>query len=465
MSTDTLKSVKLGTMPIGKLLAVMSLPAMLSMLVQSLYNVVDSIFVSQINDYAVTALSVAFPIQLFLLAFAVGIGIGTNSLISRKLGEGNFLQASLTAKNGLILSLITTSIFSVCGLLFSRYFIGLFTTNPQVIEMGTQYLTIVTVFSAGFYVEILLAKTLQATGNMIIPMVAQLIGALTNIILDPILIFGYLGFPAYGIQGAAIATITGQFFALTFTVIMFKIKSHDVNFSFKGFKPQAKIMLKILAVGIPAIFINSVASITLIILNGILKTLSEFGIPILGIYFRLQSFIFMPIFGLSQGAMPIMGYNYGAKNKARFIQTCKLTLTVALAIMIFGTIIFQVFPKELFKLFNASDDMISMGVPAMRIISLCFLPAAFAIIITTMFQSIGHGLKSLFMTITRQLAVLIPFAILLSNQIGITGIWLSYPIAEIVTVSIFLPVSLITISKLFDKNKDMPLPQIPTAKM
>lgn len=447
------KSEKMGKMPIGKLLAVMSLPAMLSMLVQSLYNVVDSIYVSSISPKAFKALSIAFPVQIFLLAFAIGIGVGTNSLVSRKLGEKDFKAANSTAENGLFMSIVTAVIFSVCGLLFSGKFVSLFTDDLITRQMGTDYLTIVTVFSAGFFLEILLTKTLQATGNMIIPMISQLIGAISNIILDPIFIFGWFGMPAMGIKGAAIATVISQFTAFLFTAIMFKAKNHDVKLHIKGFKPDSKIIKNIMIVGIPAMVMNSIASFTIIILNGMLEKISEYGIPVLGVYFKLESFIFMPIFGLTQGALPIMGYNYGAKLKNRFISVYKLSIVVALIIMTAGMLLFLFFPKMLLSLFNANSGMDAVGIPALRILCCCFIPAAIGIMTSTMFQSIGHGLKALFMTLTRQVVLLVPVAIILSKPLGMNGIWLSFPIAEIISVLVFFPLALKTIPKLFNIDK------------
>jgi putative MATE family efflux protein len=444
-----LKSQKMGSMSVGRLLAVMSFPAILSMFVQSMYNVVDTVYVSRLGTEAITALSIAFPVQVFVMAFAIGIGIGTNSLVARRLGAGMHKEASAVAKNGLFLSAAVSAAFVVIGLTLSSTFVSMFTEDAVVRQMGTEYLTIVTVFSAGILLETLLAKTLQATGNMIIPMIAQLIGAVTNIVLDPILIFGYLGFPAMGVKGAAIATVIGQFASLTFTSIMFKIKNHDVNLSYKGFKPDAANIGSILYVGIPSIVINSIMSVTLVILNGHMAEIASIGIPIFGLYYKLQSFIFMPVFGLMQGAMPIMGYNFGANNKERFVKAFRLTIITSLAIMTAGTIIFQAFPEFLLKLFNAEQPLIAEGISALRLLSICFIPAAFGITITTMFQSVGHGMKSLFMSLTRQMGVLLPSALLLSSFLGLKGIWLAFPIAEVCTLAIFLPFAIYTIRKIF----------------
>ncbi|MHB8063369.1 MAG: MATE family efflux transporter, partial [Ruminiclostridium sp.] len=336
MERDILKSEKMGTMPIGRLLASMSVPAMMSMLVQSLYNVVDSFFVSKLGKEAFEAVSIAFPMQILVIAFAVGVGIGTNSLIARKLGEGKLDEATITARTGLFLAIVNAAIFVVIGLVFSGPFISMFSDNSKVISLGTTYLTIVTACSAGMFIEILCSKTLQATGNMTIPMISQLIGASINIILNPILIFGLFGFPKLGIAGSAIATITGQLTAMTYVITMFRVKSHDIHLTLRGLKVKKENVIDIYKVGAPTIVMNAIASVTTTSLNAILMSFSESAISILGIYFKLQSFVFMPVFGLTQGAMPIMGYNFGANKKKRFYHTFYLSLSVAIGIMAIG---------------------------------------------------------------------------------------------------------------------------------
>ena len=452
MERNILKSERMGTMPIGKLLASMSVPAMLSMLVQSLYNVVDSFFVSKLGKEAFEAVSIAFPMQLLVLAFAVGVGIGTNSLIARKLGEGNVDEATVTARTGLFLAIVNAVIFVVIGFVFSGPFISMFSDNPKVISLGTTYLTIVTVGSAGMFIEILCSKTLQATGNMLIPMISQLIGAILNIILNPILIFGLFGFPQLGIAGSAVATVISQLTAMTYVIIILNVKNHDIHLTLRGLKVKKENVIAIYKVGAPTIVMNAIGSLTITSLNAILMSFSSAAISIFGIYFKLQSFVFMPVFGLTQGAMPIMGYNFGANKKKRFYHTFYLSLSVAFIIMAMGLFIFQVFPSRLLSLFNQNSDM---GIYALRVVSLCFIPAAFGIILTTMFQSIGHGFKSLVMSLLRQLALILPCAMIFGKLFGLNGVWFSYPVAEIVCVLIFTPIGLKVIKDEFIRKSSL----------
>jgi len=449
---NILKSERMGTMPIGKLLASMSVPAMLSMLVQSLYNVVDSFFVSKLGKEAFEAVSIAFPMQLLVLAFAVGVGIGTNSLIARKLGEGNVDEATVTARTGLFLAIVNAVIFVEIGFVFSGPFISMFSDNPKVISLGTTYLTIVTVGSAGMFIEILCSKTLQATGNMLIPMISQLIGAILNIILNPILIFGLFGFPQLGIAGSAVATVISQLTAMTYVIIILNVKNHDIHLTLRGLKVKKENVIAIYKVGAPTIVMNAIGSLTITSLNAILMSFSSAAISIFGIYFKLQSFVFMPVFGLTQGAMPIMGYNFGANKKKRFYHTFYLSLSVAFIIMAMGLFIFQVFPSRLLSLFNQNSDM---GIYALRVVSLCFIPAAFGIILTTMFQSIGHGFKSLVMSLLRQLALILPCAMIFGKLFGLNGVWFSYPVAEIVCVLIFTPIGLKVIKDEFIRKSSL----------
>lgn len=452
MKETTSRSEKLGTMPVGRLLATMSIPVIFSMLVQSLYNVVDSIFVSQIGENALTAVSLAFPLQMLIIAFAVGVGVGVNSLIARKLGEGDRDAASKTASNGIFLAIINGIVFMLIGLFATKFFMGLFSDDTTIVNMGTSYLSIVMIFSFGIFIEMACSRTLQATGDMIIPMISQLIGAISNIILDPILIFGLLGFPAMGIKGAAIATVLGQIFSMTFVLIMFKIRKHEVHIQIKGFKPEMSYIVDIYKVGLPAIVMNAVGSITTTFLNAILITFSSTAVAIFGIYFKLQSFIFMPVFGLTQGAMPIMGYNFGANNKKRFTHAFFLTALTSFVIMTFGMILFWVFPEQLLSLFNGSPELIEMGVYVLRVLSICFIPAAFGIAISTMFQAIGHGFKSLMMSLLRQLIIIIPAAWIFAQWFGLDAVWFCFPLAEIISCIIFVPFAFVVMKKAFPEE-------------
>lgn len=446
MEKDILKSEKMGTMPVGKLLASMSLPAMLSMLVQSLYNIVDSYFVSKLGKEAFEAVSIAYPMQILVLAFAVGVGIGTNSLVARKLGEGKLDEATVTARTGLFLAIVNAVVFVIIGLLFSGTFISMFSDNAEVISLGTTYLTIVTACSAGMFIEILCSKTLQATGNMTIPMISQLIGAGLNIILNPIMIFGLFGFPELGIAGSAVATVIGQLSAMTYVIIMLNVKKHDIHLTLRGLKIKKANVIAIYKVGAPTIVMNSIASFTTTSLNMILMSFSEGAISILGIYFKLQSFVFMPVFGLTQGAMPIMGYNFGASKKKRFYRAFYLSISVAVFLTTTGFLIFQIFPENLLSVFGQNS---AMGIHALRVISICFIPAAFGIMVSTMFQSIGHGFKSLIMTLLRQLVLILPCAFIFGRLFGLDAVWFCYPVAEVVCFLIFTPIGLRVIKNEF----------------
>ena len=446
--SNELVSKKMGEMPVGRLLFKMSVPAIISMLVQSLYNVVDSVFVSMYDPDALEAVSIAYPMQMLIVAFAIGVGIGSNAQISRKLGEGDREGASKTAKNGLFLSLVCAFLFVIIGLSLSKWFISLFTGNDKIISYGTQYLTIVSAVSIGCFVEICCSKTLQATGNMKIPMISQLIGALTNIILDPIFIFGWAFVPEMGAAGAAIATVTGQIFAMIFVLTVLYTKKHDVNMSLKGFRPDRESVAGICKIGFPVMVMNAVGSFTTMIMNAIIAGYNN-AITILGIYFKLQSFVFMPVFGLTQGLLPILSYNYGADNKKRYYSAFKLAVMCVFMIMVLGVAIFHIFPGALLAMFNPKPDMVENGIYALRIISLCFIPAAFGITFTTALQSVAYGKTSLLMSLFRQVIILIPAGALLASLYGLAGVWFCYPLAEIITIAIFIPITFRCINKVF----------------
>lgn len=439
------ESVKMGTRPILPLIFSMSLPAMFSMFIQSMYNIVDSIFVSKISMEALTALSLAFPLQTLMVAVAVGTGVGVNSLVSRKLGEGRYDEASSAASHGVVLAFFSWILFAILGIFLTRPFFEMFSDNPAVITAGCDYVYIVMICSFGIFIQIVLEKTLQATGNMIYPMFFQLTGAITNIILDPILIFGLLGFPKLGVKGAAIATVIGQVFALIFSIVIISTKTHAVKISFKGFKLSVKTLKDIYVVGFPSIIMQSISSLLVGALNAILVTFSEAAVSVLGIYYKLQSFVFMPVFGLTQGVMPIMGYNFGARNKKRLLDALKYGSIIASIIMAIGTVIFILFPDKLLMIFNASEELIVIGIPALRIISLCFMGAALGILFSTLFQAVGAGIYSLTVSVLRQLVVILPVAYLLS-KIGLEYVWYAFPIAEIAA----LIVSIILFRRLYN---------------
>ena len=427
---------KMGTMPVNKLLVSMSLPMIASMLVQALYNVVDSVFVAQISENALTAVSLAFPIQSLMIAVSSGTCVGINALLSRSLGEKRQKEANLSAVNGVFLAFVSYLVFALMGIFGSHLFFASQTENREIVEFGTQYLTICLIFSFGIFMEMTFERIMQSTGRTIYSMVTQGTGAIINIILDPIMIFGLFGFPRLGIRGAAIATVTGQIIAMILAVWFNHKKNRDVQLSFKGFKPDGRIIAKIYEVGVPSIFMQSIVSIMTFGMNKILIMFSETAVSVLGIYFKLQSFIFMPIFGLNNGVIPIVAYNYGAGHKKRIMDTIKLSTFIAVGIMLIGLIIFQVFPEGLLKLFNASDHMLEVGVPALRIISTSFLFAGYCIILGSVFQALGNGVYSLIVSVARQLLCILPLAYVFARVAGLHAVWYSFPLAELISVTL-----------------------------
>ena len=459
-----LRENKMGTKPILPLLLGMSLPAMFSMMIQALYNVVDSIFVARFHHDALQAVSLAYPLQMVLISFGVGTALGVNSLIARRLGAKNFKEANAAATTGLVLAVVNWAVFLLIGLFLSRPFISLFTADSTVIEYGSQYLTIVLCASFGMMQSLMGEKILQATGNMIFPMLSQLFGAIINIALDPLLIFGVGFFPRLGVRGAAIATVFAQFCSMFFVLIVLFTKKHDVKISFKGFKPSKTTLKNIYAVGFPAIIMQCIGSVMVSGINFIIS-LADIGkeyaaayINAFGIYFKLQSFVFMPVFGLNQGVSPIIGYNYGARNRKRMYSAFNLGLVMAAGIMAAGTLLFQLAPGWLLSLFQsdaaadaAANALLSeIGVPVLRTISLSFMLAACGIMFSTLFQAVGKGFYSMMMSICRQLAVLLPVAFVLS-KINITAMWYAFPIAEI--VCLFIAIGFFALLKKNQLNK------------
>lgn len=438
---------KMGTMPVGKLMLSMSWPAMLSMMIQALYNVIDSIFVAMISESSLTAVTLIFPIQMLLISVAVGTGVGVNSLIARRLGAKRFEEADLAASHGFRIAFINWAVFAIMGLLFSKTYISAYSDSPYIIENGALFLMITTGFSLFVFIQVNTEKVLQATGSMLLPMLCSLSGAIINIVLDPFLIFGIGFFPKMGVAGAAIATTFGQFISMCLGLTLLFGRKHQVTVKIKGFKFNGEIIKDIYNVGFPAMLMQSIGSVMLFCINGILA-FSETAVAVLGSYFRLQSFIFMPVFGLNQGAMPIMGYNYGARNKERLMQAYKVGIIIAAIIMTIGTIIFLTFPEQLLKMFSASDNMLKIGVPALRTICLCFIPAAFGILTSTIFQATGHGMLSMWQALIRQLIGIVPLAWILLKIGGLTMVWWAWPMAEILG----LVYSLIFVKKLYKKE-------------
>lgn len=430
---------KMGSTPMLRLILSMSLPTMFSMIIQAMYNIVDSVFVSSLGQDALTALSLAYPLQLMTISVAVGTGVGINSFISRRLGEKNQELANNGAANGIFISIISWLVFLLVGIFLTVPFFKLFNPTPGVMKYGVDYTSIILIFSVGVMVEIAIEKVLQATGNMIFPMIFQLIGAVTNIVLDPLFIFGIGPFPRMEVAGAAIATVIGQILAMLFAIYIFFFKKHAVQVHVRNFKPSLKIIKNIYAVGFPSIIMQSISSVLVVGLNAILMGFSEAAVSVHGIYYKMQSFVFMPVFGLNQGLMPIMGYNFGAKNKDRLHSAIRYGCIIAAFIMLCGTVIFWVFPAQILSLFNANDDILNMGIMAMRFISLSFLPAAIDIIFSTTFQAVGKGFSSMILSLLRQLVFILPAAFVLSN-FGVNAVWFAYPIAEVgaLIVAIFL---------------------------
>lgn len=428
---------KMGVMPVPKLLITMSLPMMISMLIQALYNIVDSMFVAQLSEDALTAVSLAFPIQSLMIAIAAGTGVGINALLSRNLGEKDYKGADRAAKNGIFLAVISCIIFAVLGVTGSHFFFAIQTENQRIVDYGTQYLSIITFFSVGIFLQITFERLLQSTGRTIYNMITQGTGAIINIILDPILIFGWFGLPRLEVVGAALATIIGQIIALSMSIFFNHTKNKEINLSMKHFRPHKHTISVIYKVGVPSIIMQSIGSVMTFGMNKILLMFSSTAAAVFGIYFKLQSFIFMPIFGLNNGMIPIIAYNYGAKNKERIKQTVKLSILMAIVIMIIGLIIFQSCPQFfLATLFDASAHMLEIGVPALRIISLSFLFAGFCIIASSVFQALGNGVYSLIVSVARQLLVILPVAYIFAKVFGLSMVWWSIPIAE--TVSLIL---------------------------
>lgn len=433
--TETIRTEnKMGVMPIPKLLFQMSLPMMLSMLVQALYNVVDSIFVAQINENALTAVSLAFPLQNLMIAIAVGTGVGVNALLSRSLGEKDFDAANKAAKNGIFLALVSSILFAAFGFLVSGPFLSFQTKDPQILEYGTQYLGIVCLLCLGVFMQVMFERLLQSTGLTFFTMLSQGCGAVINIIFDPILIFGLLGFPKMGVAGAAAATVLGQFCGMFLSMFLNIRFNKDIHIHMKGFRPNGKIIRLIYAVGVPSIIMQAIGSVMTFGMNKILIQFTSTATAVFGVYFKLNSFIFMPIFGLNNGMVPIVAYNYGARDKSRMTQTIRLSIVTAVAIMLLGLALFMLVPAQLLGLFNASADMLTIGVPALRIIALSFTFAGFCIIVGSVFQALGNGVYSLIISVCRQLLVILPVAALLAKAGGLHAVWWSIPIAEIVSV-------------------------------
>ena len=429
---------KMGVMPEGKLLLNMSLPMMASMLVQAMYNIVDSVFVARISEDALTAVSLAFPLQSLMIAIGAGTGVGVNALISRALGEKNRERVNKVAANGIFVYLLSYLFVAIMSLIAVRPFYQMQTGAGQdnIMNLGVSYLSVVMMFSFGIFSQFVFERMLQATGRTFFTMISQSIGAVINIILDPILIFGLFGFPKLGVVGAAVATVFGQIVAGTVALIYNIKKNDDIDISFKGFKPNGRIIKDIYMIGLPSIVMQSIGSVMTTGMNLILMGISSTAAAVFGVYFKLQSFFFMPVFGLNNGLIPIVSYNYGARNKKRMLNTLKYGYIIAFSLTFFGFVTFMVVPDKLLLLFDASKDMLAIGMPALRIIAFHYLAAWFCIVTGSMFQAVGKAMYSLYVSVARQLVVLLPAAYILAKIGGLSLIWWCFPIAEIMSVCI-----------------------------
>ncbi len=426
---------KMGVMGVNRLLLSMSVPMMLSMLVSALYNIVDSIFVSEINEYALRAVSLAFPVQSLMIAVSIGTAVGVNAFLSRSLGAKEFEKANQIAVNGIFIEVLSSVVFVVLGLVGSPVFFGALTDIPEVRAYGVQYLTICCVGSIGLFMQSIFERLLQSTGQTFYAMITQGAGAIVNLILDPILIFGLFGLPEMGAAGAALATVSGQMFAAGLAIFMNLKKNHEITISFRGFKPNLPLIGQIYKIGIPTIVMQSIGSIMTFGMNLILETFGA-AQTVFGIYFKLQSFVFMPVFGLNNGMVPIVAYNYGAGKRDRVLKVMKLSIMYAVSIMLLGIAVMQLIPDKLIGFFNATDELIALGVPALRTICLSFAFAGYCIVVGSVFQALGHAVYSMTVSIARQLCVLLPAAYLLSLSGNVNMIWWAFPIAELASLSL-----------------------------
>ncbi len=433
---------KMGVMPVNRLLITMSLPMMASMLVQALYNIVDSIFVSRINENALTAVSLAFPIQSLMIAVGVGTCVGINAVLSKALGEKKQEVVNKAAGNGMFLMALSYLLFLIVGIFVTKDFYLSQTDDSQIVQYGCEYLSVVCCMSFGMFTQFTFERLLQSTGKTFYIMVTQGIGAVINIILDPIFIFGLFGVPKLGVRGAAVATVIGQIMAGILAFLINQKKNDEIQVTRQALRPDAEIIKQIYKIGVPSIIMQAIGSVMTYGMNRILISFSSTATAVFGVYFKLQSFIFMPVFGMNNGLVPILAYNYGAGKKERFTDSLKCGIKYAIGIMFVGLIIFQTIPDVLLRLFDASDDMLAIGVPALRTISYSFVFAGFGIVCGTAFQALGSATYSMMVSIARQLVVLLPAAYLLALTGNVTNVWWAFPIAEI--MSLFMTIIFMT---------------------
>ena len=460
MSKETEKAAagenKMGVMPVNKLILNMSFPMMVSMLVQAMYNIVDSIFVARVSEDALTAVSLAFPIQTLLVAVGAGTNVGVNALLSKSLGEKDFKRANKTAMNGIFLAVLGFIAFVLVGLFAVKpfYLSQVKTTDSEIYTMGISYLSIVCICSFGVFAQFIFEKLLQSTGMTFYSMISQLSGAVTNIVLDPILIFGLLGFPALGVAGAAIATVVGQCVGATLAFIFNIRKNHEIQLSLKGFKPDGQIIGRIYKVGVPSIIMQAIGSVMTYGMNLILIQFTSTATAVFGVYFKLQSFFFMPVIGLNNGMVPIIAYNFGAGKRSRMVSTIKYSMLYAFCLLFLGFLAFELIPATLLGLFDASEEMLLIGVKALRIIGVHFLVAWFCIIAGSVFQAVGNGVYSLVVSVARQLVILLPAAYILARIGGLNLVWWSFPIAETMSLTVSSIFLVLTWKKVISKVPD-----------
>ena len=421
---------KMGVMPVARLLLAMSVPMMISMLVQALYNIVDSMFVAKLSEDALTAVSLAFPVQNLMIAVGTGTGVGINALVSRSLGEKNNEYANSAANNGIYLAIFSFIGFAIlCGF-FAPVFYRVQTTDMQIRAYGIDYVRVIGIMSFGLFIQLVCEKLLQSTGKTVYSMATQLLGAVINIVLDPIMIFGLFGFPRLEVTGAAIATVTGQIIAAVAGVVVNIRLNKELHISLTKYRISGDVIRNIYSVGFPSIIMASVGSVMTFGMNKILMSFTSTATAVFGVYFKLQSFVFMPVFGLTNGMVPIVAYNYGARKPKRITKAIKLSIIYGVCIMVAGFTVFQLFPGELLGIFSASEDMLVIGIPALRIVSISFLIAGFGVVASSVFQALGHGFLSLAVSVLRQLVVLLPTAYILAKTGGLHACWWAFPIAE-----------------------------------
>ena len=457
MKENPMQENKMGVMPVGKLLVNMSLPMMASMLVMALYNIVDSMFVARVSENALTALSMAFPVQNLMIALSTGLGVGLNAVLSRALGAQDKKSVSRAASNGLFLMLICAAVFMVLGGTCSRLYFEAQTDIAEIIEGGMMYTGIVTVGCLGLFMQILFERLLQSTGRTVLTMYSQLVGTVVNIVLDPILIFGLFGLPKMGVAGAALATILGQWLSACVGLTLCLRKNPEVPLALKGFRPDGTMIRRILAIGVPSVIMQSIGSVMTFLMNQILIAFSSTAVAVFGVYFKLQSFVFMPIFGMNNGTVPIVAYNYGAQRPDRMTKAIRYSITAAIVIMLCGTTLFHAAATQLLGIFDASEEMLRIGVPALKIISLSFPVAGFCIGVGTVFQALGYSVYSMIVSLVRQLFVLIPCAYVIGRVTGdVKDVWYAFVIAEVFSLALstffFLRVYRNVIKPLYEKG-------------